>query len=94
MLDPETTERVRLGYLCLDCMEPHEESFPENCSLCGFPMRSMQIFEFARRYKGEERLKGSGIAEEEAWMIEESARRRFAKEMSKGGIIVPRGFDG
>ena len=38
----ETFERVREGYLCIICKEPHETPFPTKCSLCSFPMRDQQ----------------------------------------------------
>src|SRR5438128_2438691 len=34
----ETFQRIKLGYMCLICKEPHEKPFPELCALCRFPM--------------------------------------------------------
>lgn len=88
-LDPETTARVRLGYVCIDCMEPHEQAFPRKCSLCGFPMYEWQSAEFGRRYQGEERLKGAGIAEDMARMIDKEERAKRARQASSSQILLP-----
>jgi hypothetical protein len=53
-------ERVRQGRLCILCLEPQEEAFPENCGVCGFGIRGQQAEVFRRRYKGEVKL-GSSI---------------------------------
>ena len=40
--DLEGWNRIKAGYVCILCMQPHEESYPEACSLCSFPMRRAQ----------------------------------------------------
>lgn len=50
--DAETTERIRLGYICARCFQLHEEAYPEECSMCRFPMRRSQGEWFRRFYKG------------------------------------------
>ena len=54
---PQVIERLRAGYLCINCLEPHEQAWPVNCTLCGFPMRSEQAAYFAKEYGGERELK-------------------------------------
>lgn len=64
-LDENTVERIRLGYICVDCLEPQQTPFPEACSLCGFPMLAEQVVRFARIYRGVEVLGPSvSIADE------------------------------
>lgn len=74
-LDEESTERVRLGYLCIDCLEPQETPFPEACSLCGYPMRSQQAEHFARTYRGIEVVGPSVSLADEIEMAQERASR-------------------
>lgn len=52
---PEDIERFRLGYCCLQCWEPHETPFPEQCSLCRYPIRERQATDFRARFRGVER---------------------------------------
>ena len=52
-LTKDDTERVRLGYVCLRCWEPHEVPFPDECSLCGYAMRDYQARDFALEWEGE-----------------------------------------
>ena len=35
-------ERLRLGYMCCNCLEQFEQSFPERCRVCWFPVRAEQ----------------------------------------------------
>lgn len=51
----ETKEAMRQGYMCIDCLEPQTEPFPEVCcaSWCDFRIRRDQAQEFAKRFKGE-----------------------------------------
>jgi hypothetical protein len=53
ILEPEDVERVREGYVCLMCLEQHEEHHPESCLVCHFPMRAIQDEVFAVMYQGE-----------------------------------------
>lgn len=50
----ETFERMRLGYVCAKCYEPHEVPFPKVCAMpgCGFPMRDQQLEQLASDYQG------------------------------------------
>jgi hypothetical protein len=56
VLMKESIERIRLGYICLNCFEPQEHAFPENCSLCGYPMREEQSQTFERELVGPVRM--------------------------------------
>lgn len=50
VLRPEDIERARLGYVCLNCLEPHEEAWPVKCNFCGAPIREKQAAFFAREF--------------------------------------------
>lgn len=49
----ENVERIRLGYCCIQCWEPHQKPFPPECKLCGFPIKARQAQRFEREFKGE-----------------------------------------
>jgi|SRR5215472_8195239 len=38
----EAKKRLRAGYMCCNCLEQFEESFPVRCGVCGFPVRKEQ----------------------------------------------------
>lgn len=52
ILDPEDIIRIKQGYVCIHCQEPHERPFPEKCLVCGFPMRALQRKHFDMQYAG------------------------------------------
>jgi hypothetical protein len=41
-LTPEAAERMWQGYMCARCLEPFEQAYPDNCNLCGFPVKELQ----------------------------------------------------
>lgn len=61
-------ERVRLGYVCIKCLTPHEQPFPEECSICLLPMRALQEMLFERLFVGEMNV-GPSTTMEEEWEI-------------------------
>lgn len=87
-LRPEDVDRIRLGYVCIHCWEPHESPFPENCSLCQYPMRDEQQKEFERCFGGTQRDPRAVRIEEGLDRVDDTHERRFHK--TKTGIIVPR----
>lgn len=52
----EDIERMRSGYVCVKCWEPHEHAWPERCSACGTAMRSKQAEFFARWFDPKEEV--------------------------------------
>jgi hypothetical protein len=38
---------MRLGYVCMKCLEPFEIAWPERCHVCGAPIRTKQAEFFA-----------------------------------------------
>lgn len=89
-LSPEDAGRVRAGYVCAVCFEAHEEAYPEECSVCRFPMRDKQAAFVAKAYKGEKRLGPSTSMEDELAAMEE-LEERYIREQSASApqIIVP-----
>lgn len=85
---PEDIERFRLGYVCMNCIEPHEQPFPEKCSLCNYPMRDKQPAEFERAFKGVERDPRAKRIEEGLDRVDETHERNFY--VVKNGIVIPR----
>ena len=71
-------ERMRAGYVCVKCLEPHETAWPVHCQVCGAPMRSEQAAYFAREFGGEVIRAARPSWEEELGGLEE--RRRKAEE--------------
>jgi hypothetical protein len=48
--DRETTERIRLGWLCAKCLEVFPEAWPEHCPVCGAPIRERQAEYFQKEF--------------------------------------------
>lgn len=91
-VDQESTERFRLGYVCLNCMEPHESPFPDKCSLCGYEMKTRQPEDFSKRFRGTERDPRAALIERELDRVDDVHERRFYK--TKGGVVVPKSVKG
>lgn len=88
ILKPQDTECIRQGYGCVMCLEVQETTFPDECSLCGFPMAKMQTQLFGDLYEGEETF-GGDLEDKLAALEEADARKIF---VAKPSIIVPRGI--
>lgn len=85
-LRPEDVERIRLGYVCANvpCFEVHPEPFPENCTLCGFPMRELQMIRFEKEFVGDRWVGSTETLEDELARLTEQADR----ENYKGGSSI------
>ena len=88
----EDVEATRTGYKCVNCFENLDNAFPEQCPLCGFPMKERQAELFARIYKGHiPGLRTGPDWEAEADRLEDRAERRaFEQRASESNIVVPR----
>lgn len=75
ILEHDDVERIRLGYVCIHCLEPHEHPYPARCEHCRLPMRELQDLVFERFYEGE-------LEEPRTTLIEEM---EIAKEMVERG---------
>jgi hypothetical protein len=92
VLSTDDVGRMRAGYVCAKCWEPHAVSFPKQCSVCKFPMAEMQSEYLAKAYKGSERIGPStSLSDELAALDEVEARQKREKQgVSVPQIIVPR----
>lgn len=48
----EVFNATAAGHICLRCHEPHPEAFPDQCDVCGYPMRERQIIDVAMEFRG------------------------------------------
>ena len=68
ILLPETLNAMKAGWICLRCMEPQDEAFPEVCQsppemACEYPIRERQLRDIAQEYEGEQTVGPSPIPE-------------------------------
>ena len=75
ILAHDDVERIRLGYVCIICLEPHEHPHPPRCFVCKFPMREIQDQVFEGMYLGEERVGPSTNLDEEMEIAQEIVNR-------------------
>src|SRR5262245_56780859 len=82
-LDQDGIDRIRLGYLCIACLEPHEVPFPTECAqpACRFPMERFQVEVFEHCYVGVIRIgPQTSLSDEMEIMREEALRRQRARD--------------
>lgn len=87
-VDAETWERIRVGYVCPKCLEPHETPFPKACGVCGLARNEQQTrvnVMFAGFIPD-----GESYADEEAALQLENEQRMYVPGSS---IILPRGVN-
>lgn len=85
-LSPEDFARVKAGYVCVNCMEPHERPFPEKCIVCGFAMRKEQAAMVDWEYEGEKHLGPSTTMRQELDKLAEEKERLKPRKTS---ILLP-----
>jgi hypothetical protein len=96
-LTEDQVGRIRAGYTCLKCLEDHNAPFPDECTVCRFPMRDKQAEEFAKDFRGNIRFGPSTSLDEERGIMNEM-REREARERAlalgisivKPQVIIPR----
>lgn len=86
MLSQEDFDRVKEGYVCINCMEPHEQPFPEKCLVCSFPMRAEQRKMVAWEYQGEKHLGPSTTMRQE---LDRLAEEKEKAKPRKTSILLP-----
>jgi hypothetical protein len=96
-LTDEQVEKIRQGYICVKCLEEYTSPFPDECSVCRFPMRERQGEEFAKDYRGEVRFGPSTTLDEERGIMNEMREQatreralRLGLSIPKPSIIIPR----
>jgi len=76
-ISPDDLARMKLGYVCLRCWEPHERPFPENCTLCGYSMAAYQARDIEHEFEGEVHVGPSTSYGEEIERLREERERRI-----------------
>ncbi len=59
-VDKDTFGAIQAGHMCLRCYEPQPEAFPDQCDMCGYPIRERQVLDVAMEFRGEEHI-GPGL---------------------------------
>lgn len=81
-------EKIRLGYKCINCMEPFESAWPKKCPLCGYPVADKQAEEFARVYKEYDKSRFETDWDAELDRIEERKARRAFENRTGISVVV------
>ena len=89
-LTEEQVERVRLGYICIKCLEALDSAFPDFCPVCKFPMNKHQMEEYAKTYRGDIKFGPSTTIEEEYAIAEETIAREAYDKARDLGLILPK----
>jgi len=74
-MSPGTVERIRLGYMCVKCLEPFPVAWPRLCHVCGCRVRTEQAEYFAREFGGEVHVGPSTSIDEEVERMHEEVER-------------------
>lgn len=91
--------RLREGRVCLECMNPLEEAFPETCNLCGFGVRDNQAARLETEFQGYKHVGPTTSYNEEFEMLaHKGAKKRhvpgsqiLVPDTPPSGIILPPG---
>ena len=89
-LTAEDVEAMRQGYICVKCLERYAAPFPDECSVCHFPMREHQAEEFAKDFRGEVRFGPSTSLDEERGIMNEMRERERYERLTQLGITIPK----
>lgn len=81
---PELFRAMQSGLVCLRCKEPQTEEFPEECDLCGYAMKDLQVRDVAMEFDG---LKHLGPSKPIGEFTDE-AEERFQKEQFRRKIAA------
>lgn len=93
VLDPDDVGRMKAGYVCAICFEPHEQAWPEECNACRFPMKHRQAEYLAKAYKGNTRIGPSTSMADELGALEELEEKQARERtVSAPQIVVPRSW--
>ena len=88
-LDAEGVARIRAGYVCVMCLEPHESPFPDACSLCGYAMKARQTKDMEVEFAGSEHVGPATTLSDELARLDETSERRIW--LPGSSITVPSG---
>ena len=89
IMSDEDIEATRQGYKCIGCYENLDNAFPEQCPVCGFPMKENQSETFERVYVGFVPGARTGADfEREADRIQAEAERREYESRTGISVVV------
>jgi hypothetical protein len=84
-MEKETFQAIQAGHMCLRCLEPQPEAFPDQCDICTYPMRERQVMDIAMEFRGEAHVgPGAPIAEYLAEQEERLERLDHARRRAEG----------
>ena len=81
----EDFARIKLGYVCLRCWEPHERPWPDACSLCSYSINEFQTRDVEHEFVGEKHVGPSTSYAEEIERLREENQRRL---WTPGGMVA------
>lgn len=90
-ITPEDFERVREGYVCLDCWEPQPVPYPDKCRLCGCRMSPPDYWHerIENEFEGWKHVGPSTTIEQELDRLDDYAERKFWTPGSQ--VYIPPG---
>jgi hypothetical protein len=89
-IEKATYEAMLAGHICLRCLEPQDEAFPEVCQSpeemgCSYPIRERQALDMRMEFRGEDHVgPGLPIAQFEADQQERIERAEHARRKKEG----------
>jgi hypothetical protein len=90
----EDIEMIQQGYKCIDCgevMRDEDGPFPQQCFVCGFPMRDRQTEQFATMFAGWRPMGPQTDWDEEMDRMERERYERLRAEgLRSKGVYLPR----
>jgi len=93
-LEEYDMNRLKAGYICIQCLEDLDISLPTQCPICKFPMAERQQEKLMKEYVGNVRVGPSTTLEEEREIMIELRKKEAvdAGRMWTPSIVVPRGL--
>jgi hypothetical protein len=89
-MEKETFEAIQAGYICLRCLEPQDEAFPDVCQSppemgCTYPIRERQSMDLRMEFRGTTHIgPGAPIGQYLAEQEERLERLDHAKRKEEG----------
>ena len=89
-LSKPQVERIRAGYTCIKCLEDYDTAFPDECTVCHFPMRDRQLSEFTKDFRGDVAYGPTTTVDEEYEIAGETIAREAYDRATRLGLILPK----
>jgi hypothetical protein len=88
-LTEEQVGRIRAGYTCIKCLEDYTSPYPDECTVCHFPMRDKQQEEFAKDFRGDIPFGPTTTLDEEREIMNEMREREQHDRLRRLGLKLP-----